>query len=92
MNNIQGLIGKDSLSVSEAMQKIDKNSFGILFIVDNEGIVLGCVTDGDIRRYLLSGGLMSGPVIEAANKNPKLARSDEEVISSPKVLDPFIIK
>ena len=78
MDNIQDFIGRDTLSVSEAMQKIDKNTFGILFIVDNDGILSGCVTDGDIRRYLLSGGQMSGTVLDAVNKNPKLAKSDDE--------------
>lgn len=78
MDNIQDFIGRDTLSVSEAMQKIDKNTFGILFVVDNEGILSGCVTDGDIRRYLLSGGKMSGPVLDAANRNPKVAKSDDE--------------
>ena len=80
MDNIQDFIGNETLSVSEAMQKIDKNTFGILFIVNNAGILLGCVTDGDIRRYLLSGGQMSESVLEATNKKPKVAKSDDEAV------------
>jgi len=78
MDNIQDFIGRDTLSVSEAMQKIDKNTFGILFITDADGVLSGCVTDGDIRRFLLSGGQMTGSVLKAANMNPKVARSDDE--------------
>ena len=81
MNNIQGFIGRDNLSVSEAMQNIDKNSSGILFLVNEDGILTGCITDGDIRRYLLSGGKMSGMAIEAANRSPKVAKSEEEAKS-----------
>ena len=72
------LIGGMSLSVSEAMQKIDKNSKGILFLVDDENRLICCITDGDIRRYLLSGGKMSERAFDAANKHPKFARSSEE--------------
>ena len=56
------LIGGMSLSISEAMQKIDKNANGILFLLDDESRLTCCVTDGDIRRCLLSGGKMSGRV------------------------------
>lgn len=80
MDNIQDFIGTEKLSVSEAMQKINNNTFGILFLVDDDGVLYGCVTDGDIRRYLLSGGQMTGCITEAANKNPKLAKSYEEAI------------
>lgn len=71
-------IGNDCLTVAEAMRKIDGNTCGILFLADREGRLAGCVTDGDIRRYLLAGGKMSGPAAEAANRHPKVARSDEE--------------
>ena len=81
MDDIQNFIGRENLTVSEAMQCIDKNSSGILFLVDEYGTIIGCITDGDIRRYLLAGGQMSGKAIEAANKNPKLAKSEEEAIA-----------
>ena len=78
MDSIQAFCGNINLTVSETMQKIDKNANGILFIVNDAGIILGCITDGDIRRYLLSGGKMTGQVMEAANKNPRIAKSEEE--------------
>ena len=76
--NILKFLGKDSLSVSETMQMIDNNQNGILFLVDESQRLIACVTDGDIRRFLLSGGKMDSPVIDAANKSPKVARSEEE--------------
>ncbi len=74
----QGFIGDDTLTVSEAMQKIDRNAYGILFLTDNQGRLSGCITDGDIRRYLLSGGRMTGPVLEAANRSPRVASTLEQ--------------
>ncbi len=78
---LQKFIGSEMLTVSEAMREIDQNSYGILFLVDHDGRLTGCITDGDIRRYLLAGGSMLGMAAAAANRNPKVARSDEEAVS-----------
>ena len=78
MDEIVKFLGPVTMSVSEAMQLIDNNAYGIAFLTDDERRLKGCVTDGDIRRYLLSGGQMSGCVMDAANTDPKVAKSDEE--------------
>lgn len=78
MNDIHTFIGRDTLTVSEAMQQIDKNSCGILFLVNETGKLVGCITDGDVRRYLLAGGKMSGVAVDAANKNPRVAKDINE--------------
>lgn len=77
MNNqeLQKFIGSDKLSVSEAMQRIDENAYGILFILNKDQRLIGCITDGDVRRYLLAGGKMQADVIEATNKNLKTAKT-----------------
>ena len=67
-------ISNSSITVSEAMQKINANSGGTLFLTDDCGRLIACVTDGDIRRYLLAGGQMTGNVIEAANAHPRYAK------------------
>ena len=53
---LQQFIGSDRLTVAEAMRRIDGNTYGILFLTDEGGHLKSCLTDGDIRRYLLSGG------------------------------------
>lgn len=78
MDNIQQFLGKINLSVSETMQKMDINAYGILFLVDDHDILQGCITDGDIRRFLLSGGKMDASALEAANKQPLTADTIEE--------------
>ena len=45
----ESLIGHDSLTITEALKKIDENSLGILFIVDSECKLIGALSDGDIR-------------------------------------------
>ena len=78
MDNIEQYIAKDTLSVSEAMRDIDKNAGGILFLTGENDKLTGCITDGDIRRFLLKGGKMDDPAIKAANLHPKVARSLNE--------------
>lgn len=80
MNNqeLQKFIGSVKLSVSEAMQQIDNGQSGILFLVDAAEHLIGCITDGDVRRFLLAGGAMTDPAVNAANKNPKVATTNEE--------------
>ena len=75
---LQKFIGLDTLNVSEAMQKIDNNSNGILFLVNDISSLVGCITDGDIRRFLLAGGKMTDPAVKAANSHPRTASSLEE--------------
>ncbi|MBR4174573.1 MAG: NTP transferase domain-containing protein [Lachnospiraceae bacterium] len=78
MDEIVKFLGPVTMSVSEAMQLIDNNAYGIAFLTDEDRRLKGCITDGDIRRYLLSGGRMMDCVMGAANINPKVATSDEE--------------
>ena len=78
MDNLQLFIGRDTLTVSEAMQKIDMNSSGILFLVDVHGAMRGCITDGDVRRFLLAGGEMTASAVSAANLHPRVASDREE--------------
>ena len=75
---ILNLVENLSISISDAMQKINKNSAGILFLVSDDNRLKACITDGDIRRWLLAGGGLSEPAQNAANKYPKCARSVEE--------------
>lgn len=71
-------LGNERMSVLEAMQRIDRNTYGILFLMDDRDTLAACITDGDIRRYLLRGGKMTSSAMDAANKTPRVARSLEE--------------
>lgn len=50
---VEKLICNSNLSILEAIKIINKNSLGMIFIVDDNNKMLGTVTDGDIRRSLL---------------------------------------
>lgn len=76
--DIQKITGQVDITLARAMQEIDSNASGILFLVDENRKLIACITDGDIRRFLLSGGKLDAPAIQAANLIPKTAGNLEE--------------
>ena len=46
-------------TIVEAMEKIDANAKGILFAINEKGKLVGVLTDGDIRRWLIKTGKYS---------------------------------
>ncbi|MGB0868627.1 MAG: nucleotidyltransferase family protein [Flavobacteriales bacterium] len=49
-------------SIREALKRINELLGMTLFVVDENNVVLGTVTDGDIRRYLINDGEISDSV------------------------------
>ena len=71
MLNMEKYIGRPDMKVIEAMQKIDSNAKGILYITDENGRLLGSLTDGDIRRWILKNGDLSATVSRVMNPGVK---------------------
>lgn len=84
---IRNYIGKENLSVVDAMSQIDINARGILFIVDDENRLVGTLTDGDIRRWILNKGDLASPVYMAMNRVPKSLKSNERDIANQYMRD-----
>ncbi|MBI5445147.1 MAG: nucleotidyltransferase family protein [Deltaproteobacteria bacterium] len=59
---------KAGASLLETMEAIDGGACEIALVVDEEGRLLGTVTDGDIRRALLGGRGLSSPVNPVMNR------------------------
>ncbi len=72
------ITGKDTKLV-EAMQKIDNNSKGILFAVNQQGRLCGAVTDGDIRRWLLKTGELDVEIRSVMNASPHFFTKNDYV-------------
>jgi perosamine synthetase len=52
--DLSDLICNIDQSLLEVLEVINKNGKGIAFVVDSEGLFLGVLTDGDVRRGLIS--------------------------------------
>lgn len=70
-DRLNKFIGREHLTIVDAMEKIDQNARGILFIVDEENKLIGALTDGDIRRWIMNAGEITSVVSNAMNKQPK---------------------
>ena len=68
-----------NLSLRDAMKKIDSISPKIVFIAEKNKVIAS-LTDGDIRRFLLSGGSLNEPAIFAGNSHPLCAKNEYEAI------------
>ena len=77
MERLSMFIGQTSMNIIDVMEKIDKNTSGSLFIEDKYDRLCGCVTDGDIRRWILKKGNLKASVCEVMNENPKYLFADE---------------
>ena len=70
------LLIEEDRTVLEAMRRLDVTGCRILFIAP-QGKLAAVVTDSDIRRYILRGKPLSGPVREAANYHPRSITVEE---------------
>lgn len=77
-SGISKFIAQPTMKVIEAMEKIDKNARGILFVVNQDETVTGCITDGDIRRWLIKTGNLDAEIRNAMTYNPKTLFVDEK--------------
>ena len=76
--------------MSDALVEMTSKGFGCVGIVDARGLIVGIVTDGDLRRHM-GPDLMSATVDEVMTKNPKtidrdvLAGEALEILNSSKI-------
>lgn len=75
---ISTLCAKETINIVEAMEKIDANSCGILFIVDEKDALVGAISDGDIRRWLIKTGDLNTQVSVFMNQNPRYLYSKDK--------------
>ena len=70
----------DEESIRVALQKIDHNDEGVVVCVDTAGLLIGILTDGDLRRWLVTQDSpdIDQPVGSIINQNPVRARLGEE--------------
>jgi len=59
----------ETATIEEAFRRLNDNELGIVFATDGTGRVVGCVTDGDIRRQLLARNDLSTPIAGFLNRD-----------------------
>lgn len=62
-------------TLRQALEKLDRVSVKVLFIVKNE-ILVAALTDGDVRRAILNGASLETSVVHIANYRPVYTEND----------------
>ncbi len=60
----------EDATTKDAMRRLGQSGEKILFVVNAQDRLLGSLTDGDIRRWVLAEGNLSAPVKKIYNKKP----------------------
>lgn len=66
----------DNASIREALMKVEKNHYGMIFTQTNSGKVVGLATDGDIRRALIKGAKLDDSIAKCVNREFISATTD----------------
>ena len=77
----------------EVIIEMTKKGLGVTGVEDDDGRLVGVVTDGDLRRALNRGSpkLLDEPVDEYMTKNPKKVKKDMLVVSALRTMEDFKI-
>jgi dTDP-glucose pyrophosphorylase len=64
--------------IADAAKILEANIQKICFVVDNDDVLLGTITDGDIRRGLLKGNAFDAPAKNIMNASPRTFTEDHD--------------
>lgn len=76
--NADRFISRDNINVVEALSKIDKCGYGILYIVNCNNQLIGAISDGDIRRWIIKTNDLEANVSQFMNTSPKYIFENEQ--------------
>lgn len=84
-NNKKLLLSLGNVSIKAGWKQLNANSHKILFIIDENEKLVGSVTDGDVRRWILDENSILDPITKIMRLNP-LTVTEAEPIESVKKL------
>ena len=85
-NRIKTFSISPKVSIKDAMRQMSLAGEKILFVVDEESHLLGSLTDGDIRRWVLKEGSLTAPLKEIYNNSPIYVESDYKIDKIKKLM------
>jgi dTDP-glucose pyrophosphorylase len=68
----------EGATIRDAMQRIDRGAAEVALAVDDAGHLRGVLTDGDVRRALLSGASLDDPVEPHVSTSPTTVRAGSD--------------
>jgi len=92
--NINAITIYENVSIVDAMSKLNIATDQTLFVVTDGNVLLGSLTDGDLRRSIISGAALHNPISSIYNKKPHFLienKCNNETIEAAFLEDDFKI-
>ncbi|EFH2206803.1 KpsF/GutQ family sugar-phosphate isomerase [Escherichia coli] len=94
LNKVHHLMRRDdaipqvalTASVMDAMLELSRTGLGLVAVCDDQRLVKGVFTDGDLRRWLVGGGALTTPVNEAMTVGGTTLQSQSRAIDAKEIL------
>ena len=77
--NIKPFLVPKVHTIRQAMEQLEQTEEKILFVVDSDSHLVGSLTDGDIRRWILSDGDLKAEMCQVCNCDPHLVEEGFEI-------------
>lgn len=81
----EAYIISETTSLKEAAKILDGVVPKVLFVVDNKNCLVGALSDGDIRRWLIKKGSLDDKVALIMNKNPISLRANQKSAANDEI-------
>ena len=78
MCNWKQILLKPDNTLEEAIKTLHEGGCRITLIIDDDGKLLGTLTDGDVRRALIKHISMDDLVVEVMNNKPETALKSDQ--------------
>ena len=59
--------------LTDALKRLDANGMGVLLLANSDRRLIGVITDGDVRRHILSGASLTVSCESIASRHPRVA-------------------
>ncbi len=76
--NLDDLLINKSATVKDSLKQLDKVASKILFVIDENTKLIGSLTDGDVRRWILKNGSLQEAIENVCNKNTIFSSQSEK--------------
>jgi dTDP-glucose pyrophosphorylase/CBS domain-containing protein len=77
--DVRAFLVPETFTIRQAMEQLERTEEKIIFVVDADSCLVGSLTDGDIRRWILSDGDLKAQVGLVCNRFPRTAAEDFDV-------------
>jgi dTDP-glucose pyrophosphorylase len=84
----EDLLTRKTESIKNVLKKLDRTAEKVLLVIDESEKLIGTITDGDIRRYILKGKSLDNDISQIYNSKPLYIKRGE--FSEDKVKDMLI--